>query len=68
LGTPDYFLEQLNENPQVKTIFDAKSDSYRKEYILWIRAAKTDATRQKRIEEAMEWIAEGKARFWKYTK
>lgn len=68
LETPDYFLKELAENPQAKAIFDAKSDSFRKEYILWITEAKTEATRQKRIEEAMEWIAEGKARFWKYTK
>lgn len=68
LETPDYFLEQLAENQKAKTIFDGKSDSFRKEYIIWITEAKTETTRQKRIEEALEWIAEGKARFWKYTK
>jgi len=68
LETPDYFLEQLEENPSAKAIFDARSDSFRKEYILWITEAKTEVTRQKRIEEALDWIAEGKARFWKYAK
>jgi hypothetical protein len=29
-------------------------------------AAKTDATCHKRIEQAIEWIAEGKKRNWKY--
>ncbi|WP_316793381.1 YdeI/OmpD-associated family protein [Pedobacter frigoris] len=68
LETPDYFLAQLEQNPQAKQIFDARSDSFRKEYIAWISEAKTEATRQKRIDEALEWIAEGKARFWKYMK
>ncbi|TKC07715.1 hypothetical protein FA047_09065 [Pedobacter frigoris] len=62
LETPDYFLAKLEQNPQ------AKSDSFRKEYIAWINEAKTEATRQKRIDEALEWIAEGKLRFWKYMK
>ncbi|MDB5935416.1 MAG: hypothetical protein JWQ01_2760 [Massilia sp.] len=27
--------------------------------------AKTDATRERRVEQAIEWIAEGKGRNWK---
>lgn len=68
LETPDYFLKQLAKNQKAKAIFDTKSDSFRKEYIIWITEAKTETTRQKRIDESLEWIAEGKARFWKYTK
>lgn len=30
--------------------------------------AKTDTTRQKRIDTAVEWISEGKRRNWKYEK
>jgi uncharacterized protein YdeI (YjbR/CyaY-like superfamily) len=66
--TPDYFLEKLATNPKAKEIFESKSAAFRKEYALWITDAKTDATRQKRMDEAIEWIAEGKSRFWKYAK
>ncbi|NJL76285.1 MAG: hypothetical protein HC892_15975 [Saprospiraceae bacterium] len=66
--TPDYFLERLATNTKAKEIFESKSNSFRKEYIVWISDAKTDATRQKRMDEAMEWIAEGKSRFWKSKK
>jgi uncharacterized protein YdeI (YjbR/CyaY-like superfamily) len=68
LVTPDYFIEKLADNPQVKAIFESKSPSFRKEYIVWISDAKTDATRQKRMEDALAWIAEGKGRFWQLKK
>jgi hypothetical protein len=32
------------------------------------RDAKSDATRQRRIDQAIEWIAEGKSRNWKYER
>lgn len=65
---PDYFNEKLKANPKASELFENKSASFRKDYITWIAGAKTDATRQKRMEEAVEWIAEGKERFWKYKK
>jgi len=68
LEMPDYFSEKLAGNMKAKDIFENKSDSFRKDYIIWISDAKTDATRQKRMEEAIAWIAEGKGRFWKYEK
>jgi uncharacterized protein YdeI (YjbR/CyaY-like superfamily) len=66
--TPEYFAAALSANPQAKEVFESKSNSFRKEYIVWIIDAKTDETRQKRIGEALEWIAEGKGRFWKHKK
>lgn len=68
LETPDYFSEKLAGNPKAKEVFEHKSDAFRKDYIIWISDAKTEATRQKRMEEAIAWIAEGKGRFWKYGK
>jgi uncharacterized protein YdeI (YjbR/CyaY-like superfamily) len=32
----------------------------------WIADAKREETRERRIEQAVEWIAEGKQRNWKY--
>ena len=61
---PAAFAAALKANPKTKVVFDSKSPSFRKEYNVWIGDAKTDATRDKRIEEALTWIAEGKGRFW----
>lgn len=68
LETPDYLLAALVSTPKAKEVFESKSNSFRKEYIVWITDAKTDETRQKRINEALEWIAGGKGRFWKHQK
>ena len=65
---PDYFEKALKANPKAKEIFYSKSDSFRKEYIVWITDAKTDDTRQKRIEQSLDQIAQGKGRFWQYAK
>ena len=68
IDVPDYFNEKLATNPAAKEIFENKSSSFRKDYLIWITDAKTEATRQTRMEQALEWIAEGKGRFWKYEK
>jgi uncharacterized protein YdeI (YjbR/CyaY-like superfamily) len=48
--------------------FKKFSPSAQREYIEWIGSAKTDETRERRLETALEWIAEGKSRHWKYMK
>jgi len=48
--------------------FEALSPSQRRNYSEWIGDAKTDATRDRRIATAVEWIAEGKSRNWKYER
>lgn len=37
-----------------------------REYVDWITEAKRDETRQRRLAQAVEWLAEGKPRNWKY--
>jgi Uncharacterized protein conserved in bacteria len=49
-----------------RTTYQGFSPSAQREYVDWIGAAKTDATRQKRIATTLEWLAEGKPRNWKY--
>jgi uncharacterized protein YdeI (YjbR/CyaY-like superfamily) len=68
LATPPDFQLLLKKNKQADTVFTEFSYSAKKEYIVWIEEAKTDATRAKRKEQAIEWIAEGKTRHWKYKK
>ncbi|MNK90010.1 hypothetical protein D3C87_1100470 [compost metagenome] len=65
---PDYLENALKANPKAQEVFYSKSDSFRKEYIVWITGAKTADTRQKRIEQSLDWIAQGKGRFWQYAK
>lgn len=48
--------------------FNAFTKSQRKDYIDWYNEAKTDATREKRLETMLDWISEGKTRMWKYMK
>lgn len=48
--------------------FNAFTKSQRKDYIDWYKEAKTDATREKRLDTMLNWISEGKTRMWKYMK
>jgi uncharacterized protein YdeI (YjbR/CyaY-like superfamily) len=68
LDVPAYFTKALAGNQKAKQAFEAFPYSHRKEYVQWITEAKTEATREKRIATALEWLAEGKGRNWKYGK
>jgi len=68
LDVPDVLRNALRKNKEAQATFDAFSYSHKKEYVEWITEAKSDDTRQKRLEQAVEWMAEGKARNWKYLK
>jgi uncharacterized protein YdeI (YjbR/CyaY-like superfamily) len=56
----------LKRNKDARRTFDAFSASHKREYVEWVTEAKTDDTRQKRLETAVTWMAEGKSRNWKY--
>lgn len=64
---PD-FEKALSKNKAAKKTFESFSPSHKKEYLEWIGEVKTDETREKRINTAIDWIAEGKSRNWKYQK
>lgn len=65
---PDYFEKVLQKNKKAGEAFATFSPSHQREYIEWITEAKTEITRQKRIERSLEWITEGKPRSWKYAR
>ena len=44
------------------------SPSHKREYLEWIIEAKTDDTKNRRMDKAIEWMSEGKSRNWKYMK
>lgn len=68
IETPADFTASLKKNKKANLVFENFSPGKRKEYNQWITEAKTEGTRIKRIETAVEWIAEGKSRNWKYEK
>lgn len=68
LVVPPYFKKLLNKNRKALKTFNDFSYAKRKDYIEWITEAMTDETRNKRIATALEWMAEGKSRNWKYEK
>lgn len=68
LEVPDDLAAALRKDTKAKTTFDGFSPSQKREYLEWITEAKQDATRQKRLVQAIEWMAEGKPRNWKYMK
>jgi len=62
---PD-FAEALAKSPKARKVLDGFPPSAQRDYFEWISEAKQDATRQKRIATAIEWLGEGKRRHWKY--
>ncbi|MGC1295590.1 MAG: YdeI/OmpD-associated family protein, partial [Alloacidobacterium sp.] len=64
--TPAEFATALKKDKKAAAIFAAFSPSCKREYVDWIAEAKRTETRHKRIATAIEWIAEGKQRNWKY--
>lgn len=68
LVVPKNLAAALRGNPDAARAFKAFSYSKQKDYIDWLEEAKTDATRQRRLETAIEWISQGKSRNWKYER
>jgi uncharacterized protein YdeI (YjbR/CyaY-like superfamily) len=65
---PEDLLKALAKNKKAQKVFEAFAYSHKKEYVQWICEAKTEPTRNNRIATAVEWIAEGKGRNWKYER
>jgi uncharacterized protein YdeI (YjbR/CyaY-like superfamily) len=53
LIVPTYFLKELLRNERAYNYFRNLAPSYRRNYLLWIKSAKTKDTREKRIIEAI---------------
>jgi uncharacterized protein YdeI (YjbR/CyaY-like superfamily) len=68
LETPDDLTAALKRNAAARKTFDAFAPSQRRDYIEWISEAKKPETRERRLMQTLEWLAEGKTRNWKYEK
>lgn len=66
LEMPDDLAAALAANPAARATYDAFSPSKQRDYLEWVLEAKRAATRHQRIAQAVQWLAEGKARHWKY--
>ena len=64
--TPPALMAALKKHPRALATFKAFPPSHKREYIEWIADAKGDDTRTSRLAQAVQWIAEGKSRNWKY--
>lgn len=63
---PEALAEALARDPAAAAVFDAFPPSARRDYCEWIAGARQEATRDKRLADAIAWIREGKKRHWKY--
>ena len=56
----------LAKSKKAQASFDAFPPSAQYEYVEWVAEAKADDTRARRVAQAVEWMAQGKRRHWKY--
>ena len=68
LKAPAYMLAAIKKDKKAHAAYQAFSPSHQREYIEWITEAKSDETRNRRLETAVAWMAEGKSRNWKYQR
>jgi hypothetical protein len=65
---PPDLAAALQRNAPARRGFEALPPSHRREYIEWLIEARREATRTRRLQQALVWIAEGKSRHWKYAR
>jgi uncharacterized protein YdeI (YjbR/CyaY-like superfamily) len=65
---PAALAAALAKSKTARARFDELSPSQQREYMEWIGEAKGEDTRTRRLATAIEWIQEGKTRYWKYAK
>jgi uncharacterized protein YdeI (YjbR/CyaY-like superfamily) len=63
---PAELTAALKKNKAAAKVFAEFSPSCKRDYAEWISEAKRAETKEKRLAQAVEWIAEGKTRHWKY--
>ena len=68
LRAPADLIAALRNNPSAKAAYDRLSPSHKREYIEWITEARRSETRKQRVATAVEWMAEGRIRNWKYVR
>lgn len=65
---PEALVELLAANPRAKATFESFPPSHQREYINWITEAKREETKQRRLQQTIENLLEGKSKDWKYMR
>lgn len=60
LTIPEEFQTKLDENPAMKTAFDALTPGRQRAYVMYFSAPKQSKTRESRVEKCMQDILNGK--------
>lgn len=68
ITVPDDLKLALKKNAAARRTFDQFSPACQREYLDWITDAKRPETRLRRLDQAIEWMAEGKKRNWKFER
>jgi hypothetical protein len=63
---PADLLAALKKNAKARKTYETFPPSAQRDYVEWITEAKREETRASRLAQAVEWMAEGKRRNWKY--
>jgi uncharacterized protein YdeI (YjbR/CyaY-like superfamily) len=63
---PQDLCAAIDAVPAARATFDGFPPSCQRDYVEWVTEAKRDETRAKRLNQSVEWLAEGKKRHWKY--
>jgi uncharacterized protein YdeI (YjbR/CyaY-like superfamily) len=66
LEVPADLKAAFARNAAARATYDGFPVSARRDYLDWLTDAKRPETRSKRLEQTVEWLAEGKRRHWKY--
>jgi hypothetical protein len=67
IAVPEDLAAALARNRAARSTFEKFSDSHKREYVTWIAEAKRQETRERRVATAVEWMAEGKVKEWRYA-
>lgn len=66
VDVPPELAAALKKNAKARAGFGKFTPGQQREYCEWIAEAKQEATKEKRLAQALEWMSEGKTRHWKY--
>lgn len=65
---PDDLSAALKKNKKAQAVFEGFPPSHKREYVEWITEAKREETRARRLQTAVQQIADGQPHNWKYRK
>lgn len=62
VDVPPVLAAALDSEPEVRAAFDRLAYTHRKEFARWVAEAKQEATVQRRVQQALQMIREGRTR------